>query len=1085
MAEFLRLAGDAVKKRETAILEADDNYSRSLEADDHKYFVFNDAQCRRLWKHLSAVSWAFVPSMFYSPRVQQKFHPLYKEFFNIVLRADEIAEKCSDKQSWLKEAIFLGGNRQVFQELSADLQSCMRNFHYLTRSLWHESQIPAPSSVIDVRPIPEAAQLDENFNRDVFSLISRLERGLRWRGVNFGNQEQHLARYIVDRGEFLRVQEPESELGPEPDYLESAKPKKLPFYEVHREGSVFVENLGGGAFGIVSQVKWLGLICAKKEFLNVESTVDFVKEVGALAALSHSRTVKLLCSNGEMPKPYFIMEFMPMTLERFCKRENVADSMRFEILPSINMMLQISSGMEYLHENGVVHRDLKSANILVRESHHRELRSEGYVDVKLTDFGLAKMKVSDKSTVATGRMGTTQWSSPEVLGILPNSPKPRIDWKKADTYSFAVVCSEILTGQRPYSEIWAGTRSIDSVISGELRPKLPKGCPPYLSEFLSRCWAHNPKDRPTFKEITQTLIGFKYCLLVGTAPDRTPKGFCPDPVEKDRFEAAVDDVYRRMETMEFLCSEMEEHLTRAQICRVQCGHLVKSYLEGFRKVKAVLKLVSPEDYWNLYTSEKLKKISESMDGLICSTMAVAEVVRGCGGSEWVITALIIFAALPQARGYCSIFGLHLWNLYWNLFVIDHAMHDVPPRQPIASLQLLSVSSTLRVQWCKERCKLVLQKVTSTWDEDGDGEFLEADADRRAEDRKNLVRSLSRDNDSPVSWYALIGSWFLSPVVPLRIGPAVFLRDRLWSTSDPRDLDLYKIDDLKLEAGTVIKGGAWKAVHKQKWCGELVAVSTYYEYRVEVFMYEVSMLAKLQHPNIVQFIGWKRDNSSQRGYIVTEPMDQDLHQLIERNTRPYRRSPFSLLVAIDILLQIVEAMIHIHKCGVIYRDLKPSNILVSPKPYTAYSYTQDLGVFYTVKLTDFYSAEMWNSSWPEAFKMPLSSECVFTTNYMGSRLYMAPEVEDPYNKVGYTYSVDTYSFGLTACQVTTGLLPFESLSRGDRVIQLGERPAFPRDYASGLKELIQKCWSRNPEERPSFEQIRKELWTLKYHESISR
>ncbi|KAG0605062.1 hypothetical protein M758_9G028500 [Ceratodon purpureus] len=1081
MAEFLRLAGDVVKKRKTAIQA------------NHNYFLFNEAQCRRLWQNLSAASCAFAPSLSYPLLVKQKCVPLQKEFYNIVIRADEIAGKCSDEQSWLKEAIFLGGNRQVFQELSGDLQSCMRNFHYLTKSLWRDSQIPAPSSDIGVA-IPEA-KLNEDLHNDVTSLMRRLEE----REVDFGEQEKHLARYIKERRVFHCAPEPE------PNILGPTKPDNLPFYEVHREDPVHVDILANGSFGIVSEVKWLGLICAKKEFLNVKDTVGFVKEVGALAALDHPRTVKLLCSNGKVPKPYFIMEFMPMNLEKFCERKNASDSMRFEILPSINMMLQISSGMEYLHENGVVHRDLKSANILVRGSQHEGLCSEGYVDVKLTDFGLAKMKVSDKSTVATGRMGTTLWSAPEVLVIQPNSPKPKINWKKADTYSFAVVCSEILTGQSPYKGGPSGNELTKGVISGELRPKLPQDCPDYLREFLSQCWAPNPKDRPAFKEITQTLSGFKICLLIGTVPEvpsskaiwtlgrslgnedsvRPQVWTCPDPVEKERFKAAVDNISGRLEMMRALCIKMLEPLKRAQICYVQCVHLVMSYTEGFLKVKALLELVSPIDFWNLYTSEKLKKLSESMDGLICSTMAVEEVVRACGGSEWMITALTIFAALPEARGYCSIFGQHLWNLYWNLFVMNHAMHDVTARHPSTSLQLPSTLSTLRVQWCEERCKLVLQKVTSTGHADGDGEFLQADANRRAEDRKNLIRSLSREGIYiPVSLTFWI-PWLDTLLRSRSRSPAVFLRNRLKSTSDPRDMDSYTIDDLNLEAGEVIGRGSVKTVYEQKWRGEIVAVSTIETEKsrgLEVFMTEVSMLAKLQHPNVVQFIGWNRDR---RGYIMTELMEQDLHQLIERNSRLYSRSPFSLLVAIDILLQIVEAMIHIHKCGVIYRDLKPGNILVSPK-YKANSNAQDLDVYYTVKLTDFQTAKIRNSS-SKNHTMDCAPECDFSTKMIGTPPYMAPEVMDMDSDVGYTYSVDTYSFGMTAYQVTTGLPPFEFMPSNELIRRLfqGERPPFPGDYATGLKELIEKCWSGVPEDRPSFEQIRKDLWTLKYHESIAR
>ena len=70
---------------------------------------------------------------------------------------------------------------------------------------------------------------------------------------------------------------------------------------------------------------------------------------------------------------------------------------------------------------------------------------------------------------------------------------------------------------------------------------------------------------------------------------------------------------------------------------------------------------------------------------------------------------------------------------------------------------------------------------------------------------------------------------------------------------------------------------------------------------------------------------------QKGYIVIELMESNLRTEIDScKSTPGRKIPFDLPVALDIMLQIVEAMVHVHECKVIYRDLKAENCLVKAK-----------------------------------------------------------------------------------------------------------------------------------------------------------
>ena len=133
-----------------------------------------------------------------------------------------------------------------------------------------------------------------------------------------------------------------------------------------------------------------------------------------------------------------------MSLSNFIKGRRISCE---GIVPAaaVDIMLQIARGMEYLHEQSIVHRDLRSNNILVAPLEKRKLRQFGYADVKLTDFGLAKMKVHDLIKPPLKMMETAKRRAPgsSVVNL-------SIDWK-GDVYSFAMIGSEILTGKTPFS----------------------------------------------------------------------------------------------------------------------------------------------------------------------------------------------------------------------------------------------------------------------------------------------------------------------------------------------------------------------------------------------------------------------------------------------------------------------------------------------------------------------------------------------------------------------------------------------------------------------------------------------------------
>lgn len=146
-------------------------------------------------------------------------------------------------------------------------------------------------------------------------------------------------------------------------------------------------------------------------------------------------------------------------------------------------------GMAYLHSGKppVLHRDLKSANLLLDESY----------TTKVCDFGLSRLKAQTRSM--TGNCGTVQWMAPEVLAN-------RSYDEKADVYSFGIIVWELLTRECPYEGMTAIQCAL-AVLNRDKRPEIPKWCPPGLHALIKACTKKEPDERPCFERIIEMLDG--------------------------------------------------------------------------------------------------------------------------------------------------------------------------------------------------------------------------------------------------------------------------------------------------------------------------------------------------------------------------------------------------------------------------------------------------------------------------------------------------------------------------------------------------------------------------------------------------
>jgi len=271
-----------------------------------------------------------------------------------------------------------------------------------------------------------------------------------------------------------------------------------------------VREIGRGGMGVIflAQDTRLGRTVALKALPDdVASDPDrlqrFEREARVLASLSNPNIATIYGLEEADGRRYLALEHI--------EGETLADRIARGPLPlaeTLDVCVQIASGMEAAHDAGVVHRDLKPANVMITSADQ----------VKVLDFGLAKGRVAtDDSGLAKSpaMVDSPTLSSPTlphsptlvspatlpgvILGtaayLSPEQARGKIVDRRTDIWSFGCVLYECLTGERAFE----GETVSDTIAKILERPMewtgLPKSTPPRLRELLERCLEKDPKRR--------------------------------------------------------------------------------------------------------------------------------------------------------------------------------------------------------------------------------------------------------------------------------------------------------------------------------------------------------------------------------------------------------------------------------------------------------------------------------------------------------------------------------------------------------------------------------------------------------------
>src|SRR5438093_2069009 len=242
------------------------------------------------------------------------------------------------------------------------------------------------------------------------------------------------------------------------------------------------DRLGSGGMAEVhlGRRRVLGRTIAIKTLLTQFSSdpsfiARFRREAQSAASLNHPQIVRVYDTGSHDGTHYIVMEYIEgRTLRDIIREEG-------PLLPerAAEIAADVCAALSFAHQHGIVHRDVKPANIMLTKAG----------SVKVTDFGIARAMTGDTVTQTAAVLGTAQYFSPEQAQAAP------VD-ARSDIYSLGVVLYEMLTRQVPFTGSSPVAIAYKHVKEAPVLPsRLNPDVPPALEAIVMKAMAKNPDNR--------------------------------------------------------------------------------------------------------------------------------------------------------------------------------------------------------------------------------------------------------------------------------------------------------------------------------------------------------------------------------------------------------------------------------------------------------------------------------------------------------------------------------------------------------------------------------------------------------------
>ncbi|XP_057491203.1 serine/threonine-protein kinase STY13-like [Actinidia eriantha] len=332
--------------------------------------------------------------------------------------------------------------------------------------------------------------------------------------IDLKSLDEQLQRHLISRAWTMEKKKQEQQQQQQQQQQQDDQNQQVTTrqeWEIDPSKLVIRSIIGRGTFGTVHRGIYDGLDVAVKlldwgeEGHRTEAEIAslraaFTQEVTVWNKLDHPNVTKFIGAtmgtselNIQTDNGHFdisrnvccvVVEYLPGGALKSFLIKNIRKKLAFKVV--MQLALDLARGLSYLHSKKIVHRDVKTENMLLDKTR----------TVKIADFGVARVEASNPNDM-TGETGTLGYMAPEVLNGNPYN-------RKCDVYSFGICLWEIYCCDMPYPDL-SFSEVTAAVVRQNLRPEIPRCCPSSFANVMKRCWDANPDKRPEMGEVVSML----------------------------------------------------------------------------------------------------------------------------------------------------------------------------------------------------------------------------------------------------------------------------------------------------------------------------------------------------------------------------------------------------------------------------------------------------------------------------------------------------------------------------------------------------------------------------------------------------